>query len=57
LETSGPQVPGVLSGRKDLIDAALYNTNPWEGFICRSMKVDKEEIMGVSLREFSGRHK
>ena len=43
----GPQVSGVLLGRKDLIDAALYNCNPWEGSICRPMKVGKEEIMGV----------
>src|ERR1700723_3583863 len=43
----GPQVSGVLLGRKDLIEAALYNTNPWEGSICRPMKVGKEEIMGV----------
>jgi seryl-tRNA(Sec) selenium transferase len=43
----GPQVSGVLLGRKDLIDAALYNSNPWEGSICRPMKVGKEEIMGV----------
>ena len=40
-------VPGVLLGRKDLIDAALYNTNPWEGAVCRPMKVGKEEIMGI----------
>ena len=43
----GPQVSGILLGRKDLIDAALYNTNPWEGSICRPMKAGKEEIMGV----------
>ncbi len=43
----GPQVSGLLLGRKDLIDAALYNYNPWEGSICRPMKVGKEEIMGV----------
>jgi L-seryl-tRNA(Ser) seleniumtransferase len=43
----GPQVSGVLLGRKDLIDAALYNCSPWEGSICRPMKVGKEEIMGV----------
>ena len=43
----GTQVSGVLLGRKDLIEAALYNTNPWEGSICRPMKVGKEEIMGV----------
>ena len=42
----GPQVSGVLLGRKDLIDAALYNTNPWEGSICRPMKVSKEDMMG-----------
>ncbi|MHB1938393.1 MAG: aminotransferase class V-fold PLP-dependent enzyme [Acidobacteriaceae bacterium] len=44
---SGPQCSGVLLGRKDLIDAALYNTNPWEGAVCRPMKVGKEEIMGI----------
>jgi seryl-tRNA(Sec) selenium transferase len=44
---SGPQCTGLLLGRKDLIDAALFNTNPWEGSICRPMKVGKEEIMGV----------
>ena len=39
-------VSGLLLGRKDLIDAALYNSTPWEGAICRPMKVAKEEIMG-----------
>src|ERR1700734_3594710 len=43
----GPQCAGVLLGRKDLIDAALYNSSPWEGAVCRPMKVGKEEIMGV----------
>jgi len=42
----GPQSTGVLLGRKDLIEAALANTNPWEGAVCRPMKVGKEEIMG-----------
>ena len=42
----GPQVSGLLLGRKDLIDAALHNSTPWEGAICRPMKVGKEEIMG-----------
>ncbi len=42
----GPQCSGVLLGRKDLIEAALANTNPWEGAVCRPMKVGKEEIMG-----------
>ena len=37
----------MLLGRKDLIDAALYNTSPWEGAVCRPMKVGKEEIMGM----------
>lgn len=42
----GPQCSGLLLGRKDLIEAALANTNPWEGAVCRPMKVGKEEIMG-----------
>ena len=43
----GPQCAGVLLGRKDLIEAALYNSSPWEGAVCRPMKVGKEEIMGT----------
>jgi uncharacterized pyridoxal phosphate-dependent enzyme len=43
----GPQDSGILLGRKDLIEAARYNCAPWEGSICRPMKVGKEEIMGV----------
>jgi len=43
---SGPQCSGLLLGRKDLIDAALANSCPWEGAVCRPMKVGKEEIMG-----------
>jgi uncharacterized pyridoxal phosphate-dependent enzyme len=43
---SGPQCSGLLLGRKDLIDAALANTSPWEGAVCRAMKVGKEEVMG-----------
>lgn len=42
----GPQSSGLLLGRKDLIEAAMYNSSPWEGAICRPMKVGKEEIMG-----------
>ena len=42
----GPQSSGILLGRKDLIDAALANSSPWEGAVCRPMKVGKEEIMG-----------
>src|SRR5580698_5235085 len=44
---SGPQCSGILLGRKDLIDAALANNNPWEGAVCRAMKVGKEEIIGI----------
>lgn len=43
----GPQCAGVLLGRKELIDAALKNYNPYEGAICRPMKVGKEEIIGM----------
>ncbi len=43
----GPQCSGILLGRKDLIDAALAQCNPWEGAVCRPMKVGKEEIVGV----------
>jgi L-seryl-tRNA(Ser) seleniumtransferase len=42
----GPQCTGLLLGRKDLIEAALANTSPWEGAVCRAMKVGKEEVMG-----------
>jgi len=42
----GPQCSGVLLGRKDLIDAAMRNSSPWEGAVCRPMKVGKEEIIG-----------
>jgi seryl-tRNA(Sec) selenium transferase len=44
---SGPQCAGVLLGRKHLIDAAMANNNPWEGAVCRPLKVGKEEIMGM----------
>lgn len=43
----GPQCSGLLLGRKDLIDAALANCSPWEGAVCRAMKVGKEEIAGI----------
>jgi L-seryl-tRNA(Ser) seleniumtransferase len=42
----GPQCSGLLLGRNDLIEAALANTSPWEGAVCRAMKVGKEEVMG-----------
>jgi L-seryl-tRNA(Ser) seleniumtransferase len=43
----GPQCSGVLLGRKDLIEAALLNSSPREGAICRPMKVGKEEVIGA----------
>jgi L-seryl-tRNA(Ser) seleniumtransferase len=43
----GPQCSGLLLGRKDLIEAALAQCSPWEGAVCRAMKVGKEEIIGV----------
>lgn len=43
---AGPQCSGLLLGRRDLIEAALANTSPWEGAVCRAMKVGKEEVMG-----------
>jgi L-seryl-tRNA(Ser) seleniumtransferase len=46
---SGPQCSGVLLGRKDLIEAALMNSNPREGAVCRPMKVGKEEIIGCLI--------
>jgi uncharacterized pyridoxal phosphate-dependent enzyme len=42
----GPQCSGVLLGRKDLIEAGMRNSAPWEGAVCRAMKVGKEEIIG-----------
>jgi uncharacterized pyridoxal phosphate-dependent enzyme len=42
----GPQCSGLLLGRKDLIEAALANSSPREGSVCRAMKVGKEEIIG-----------
>jgi uncharacterized pyridoxal phosphate-dependent enzyme len=42
----GPQCSGLLLGRKDLIEAALMNSNPREGAVCRPMKVGKEEVVG-----------
>ena len=42
----GPQCSGVLLGRRDLIEAALRNSCPFEGAVCRPMKVGKEEVIG-----------
>jgi L-seryl-tRNA(Ser) seleniumtransferase len=43
----GPQSSGLLLGRKDLIQAALLNSNPHDDAIGRPAKVGKEEIMGL----------
>jgi uncharacterized pyridoxal phosphate-dependent enzyme len=43
----GPQCSGILLGRKTLIESALANCSPWEGSVCRPMKVGKEEIIGI----------
>ena len=43
----GPQCSGVLFGRKDLVEAAMRNGSPYEGAVCRPMKVGKEEIVGI----------
>jgi uncharacterized pyridoxal phosphate-dependent enzyme len=42
----GPQCSGLLLGRKDLIEAAVMNSSPREGAVCRPMKVGKEEMVG-----------
>ena len=44
---SGPQCSGLLLGRRDLIEAGWAQSCPWEGAVCRPMKVGKEEIMGL----------
>jgi uncharacterized pyridoxal phosphate-dependent enzyme len=43
----GPQSAGLLFGRKDLIEAAKLNNNPYGDSIGRGMKVNKEEIFGM----------
>ncbi len=43
----GPQCSGLLLGRRDLIEAGWAQSCPWEGAVCRAMKVGKEEIMGL----------
>jgi L-seryl-tRNA(Ser) seleniumtransferase len=53
----GPQCAGLLLGRKDLIEAALANSSPWEGAVCRPMKVGKEEIMGMLAAVEAWKHK
>ena len=50
----GPQGTGILVGRADLIEAAAANAAP-NSYLGRSMKVAKEEIMGLvtALRIFN----
>jgi L-seryl-tRNA(Ser) seleniumtransferase len=45
----GPQSSGLLLGRKDLIAAARLNNNPNSDSLCRTNKVNKEEIVGMLL--------
>ena len=42
----GPQNAGLLLGKKDLIEAASKNNNPFDG-VGRGMKVAKEQIVGM----------
>jgi L-seryl-tRNA(Ser) seleniumtransferase len=43
----GPQSSGLLLGRKDLIEAAKLNHSPNADSLCRSNKVNKEEMIGM----------
>jgi L-seryl-tRNA(Ser) seleniumtransferase len=43
----GPQSTGLLLGRKDLIQAARLNNSPNGDTLCRTNKVNKEEIVGL----------
>jgi len=43
----GPQSSGLLLGRKDLIDAAKLSNSPNADSLCRTNKVNKEEIIGM----------
>jgi L-seryl-tRNA(Ser) seleniumtransferase len=43
----GPQSAGLLLGRKDLIAAAKLSASPNGDTLCRSNKVNKEEIIGM----------
>jgi L-seryl-tRNA(Ser) seleniumtransferase len=42
----GPQNAGVLLGKKELIEGAAKNNNPFDG-VGRGMKVAKEQIVGM----------
>ncbi len=43
----GPQNSGLLLGRKELIEAAANNNNPFSDTVGRGMKVSKEQIVGM----------
>jgi L-seryl-tRNA(Ser) seleniumtransferase len=43
----GPQSSGLLLGRQDLIEAARLNNSPNGDSLCRTNKVNKEEIIGM----------
>ncbi len=43
----GPQSAGLLFGRKDLIAAARMNASPNSDSLCRTNKVNKEELVGM----------
>jgi L-seryl-tRNA(Ser) seleniumtransferase len=45
----GPQSSGLLLGRKDLIAAARLNNNPNSDSLCRTNKVNKEELVGMLI--------
>jgi L-seryl-tRNA(Ser) seleniumtransferase len=53
----GPQSSGLLLGRKDLIEAAKLNNSPNADSLCRTNKVNKEEVVGmlVALEMFLAR--
>ena len=43
----GPQSAGLLLGRGDLIAAARLNNSPNSDTVCRTNKVNKEELVGM----------
>jgi L-seryl-tRNA(Ser) seleniumtransferase len=43
----GPQSTGLLLGRKDLIEAAKLSNSPNSDSLCRTNKVNKEEVIGM----------
>ena len=51
----GPQAAGLLLGDKNLLQAAWANSAPHHAF-GRSLKVGKEEIMGMLPRSRCGRN-